>query len=400
MEMITVEEALQLLATRTGDWGVEMLNFDQAVGRVLRENIIADRSLPPYDRVTMDGIAIQYESFKNGQKTFKIEGIAPAGAPQKRLEDSAACLEVMTGAIMPQVADTVIRYEDVVIKEQTATLASERVKSRQNIHFKGEDRQEGDILIHEGQVIRPAEIGICATVGKSKLKVSKLPRALIVSTGDELVDIDQFPKPHQVRKSNVYTIKAMLEKQGLIVDIDHLPDDYPKIIQSLDSHFGKYQVILLSGGVSKGKFDYVPKAMDELGVKKLFYKVQQRPGKPFWFGKHAGDCHIFALPGNPISSFLCTLRYFDHWLGMSLRRPASTPPTARLVRDVVFKPDLTYFLEVKLHYDEKGNLGAEPAKGNGSGDLANLVNADAFIELPQGREKFNAGESFPCYPFS
>ena len=399
MEMITVEQALQLLASHAASWGIEEVSFNQATGRVLRENIIADRDLPPYDRVTMDGIAIRYDSFKNGRKTFPIEGIAAAGAPQETLGHEDACLEVMTGAIMPNVADTVIRYEDLSIQDKQATLNLDSINHRQNVHFKGEDRKKGDVLIDAGKVLHSAEIGVCATVGKSKLKVSRLPRVLVISTGDELVEIDQSPLPHQVRKSNVYTLQALLSKKGLKAEIDHLPDHYTKITQALESHFGNYDVILLSGGVSKGKFDFVPKAMDELGAKKLFYKVKQRPGKPFWFGKHPGGCRVFALPGNPLSSFLCTIRYLNHWLDLSLQKEVTQPLAATLTQDVVFKPDLTYYLEVKLHYNEKGGISAEPMKGNGSGDLANLVHADAFLELPRGRERFEKGELFPYYSY-
>lgn len=397
--MITVEEALDILSAHAQDFGTEEIDLDHAVGRVLREEIRADRDFPPYNRVTMDGIAIHYESFKNGRRSFAIEGMAAAGDPQQTLREGSACLEVMTGAIMPTVADTVVRYEDVSIENGHATITTDTINMQQNIHFKGEDRKEGAVVIGEGKTLYAPEIGVCATVGKKKVQVSRLPRTLIISTGDELVEIDKHPLPHQIRRSNVYQLKTLLQDQNIPVEADHLNDDYEQIVKTLDSHIGKYDVILLSGGISKGKFDFIPKALEELGVEKLFYRIKQRPGKPFWFGKHAGGCHIFALPGNPVSSFLCTQRYFNHWLDLSLQKKNTSTPLARLTQDVTFQPDLTYFLQVRLYHDTDGHINAEPVKGHGSGDLANLVDADAFIELPGGRNVFTRGEVFPFYAF-
>jgi len=395
--MITVEEALQLIKNQTTSYGTEEIELKHSIGRVLKETIVADRDFPPYDRVTMDGIAFQYETFQNGRMTFEIEGVAAAGAAQFTLSNPDNCLEVMTGSIMPLQADVVVRYEDVEIEGSLATLLVDSVKLNQNIHGRGTDRKANSEIISKGVMISPAEIGVAATVGKSTVKVAKLPRVLIISTGDELVDVHETPKAHQIRRSNVFLLQTTLQHYKIDADTAHLDDDLEKIKIALALHLENYDVIVMSGGVSKGKFDFLPEALNDLGVVKYFHKIKQRPGKPFWFGKHPKGTLVFALPGNPVSSFLCTHRYLMPWLKDSLGLEKQTPTTAVLAAPIHFKPDLTYFAQVKLTSDVDGKLLAHPIEGNGSGDFANLVDADAFIEIPRGKDVFEVGEVCPVY---
>lgn len=394
-KMITVKEALTIINTHQKDFGTEQISLANTIGRVLKEDLYTDRELPPYDRVTMDGIAIQYAHFAKGQRVFPIAGIAPAGAAQLTLAKDGSCLEVMTGSIMPNGVDTVIRYEDVAIEDGVATIQVNSLKEGQNIHWKGSDRKKGDLIVPFGSVISPAEVGVAATVGKTHLKVARLPKVIIISTGDELVEIEEQPLPHQIRKSNVHRLRATLAKYNIIADRHHLDDDMPTIKKDLAQIIQDYEVVILSGGVSKGKFDFLPTALADLGVEKLFHKIKQRPGKPFWFGKAPNGTLVFALPGNPVSSFLCTQRYFVTWLAASLGLAKATIPYGILTRDTIFKPDLTYFLQVKVDYNEKGEILATPVDGNGSGDLANLVDADAFLQLPRGKDLFEKGAIYP-----
>ena len=159
------------------------------------------------------------------------------------------------------------------------------------------------------------------------------------------------------------------------------------------------QTLVLSGGVSKGKYDYLPEALQYIGVEQLFHRVKQRPGKPFWFGKAPNGTLVFALPGNPVSSFMCTRRYLIPFLEKSLIGDISKPQWAVLAEDFRFKPDLTHFLQVELSTNEKGQLMAKPVEGNGSGDLANLTDANAFMQLPRGKDFFQQGGVYPVFPF-
>ena len=390
--MISVNEAKHIILNSIQDFGIEEVPFIESVGRILKEDIVADRDFPPFNRVSMDGIAIDFEAFQKGQRTFKIEGIQPAGSKQITLQNSENCIEVMTGAVLPKNANSVIRYEDLEINNGFARIIPEGICNAQNVHPKGKDRKTGDILIHQNKIISAAEIGVLATVGKSKVKVAKQPKILIISTGDELVGVDEIPLEHQIRRSNVFTLVSLLERLNIPSETAHITDDKPVLKQKIATYLQEYDVLLFSGAVSKGKFDFLPEVFEELQVEKLFHKITQRPGKPFFYGK-TDTCNVFGFPGNPISTFVNCLAYFYPWyyksVGLKLEEE-----TAILTEDIAFKPNLTYFLQVKLS-DKFGHLLATPIRGNGSGDLASLVNADAFIQLPKGETEFKKGENFP-----
>jgi len=394
--MISVNEADAILNNCLLVFDEEFIPLSEAQGRILAEPITADRDFPPFDRVMMDGIAIVYGSWKAGQRAFRIEKLQAAGDPPSSLSDVDTCMEVMTGAILPKNCDTVIRYEDVEVENGYATLHDDlEILKGQHIHRQGTDRGVGELLLHPGGFLGAAEIGIMATVGSESVRVKGNPSIAVVATGDELVPVNEIPEAHQIRMSNLYSIRSLLEKAGYMSAIHHIKDDRNALRESLRKLLHDHQVVILSGGVSKGKFDFVPGILDELGVEKRFHFVRQRPGKPFWFGQHKHGV-VFALPGNPVSSFLGTVRYVLPFL---CRSAGLTPKvaTATLIKDTEFSPSLTYFLQVSLKYDTSGHLLATPVPGRGSGDLANLAEADAFLELPAEQTIFKEGESFPCH---
>jgi molybdopterin molybdotransferase len=390
--MIAVQDALQMILNSTQDFGVEEIPFIRSVGRVLKEDIVADRDFPPFNRVSMDGIAIDYSAFQNKQRSFNIEGIQAAGSEQISLENSVNCIEVMTGSVLPKNTNAVIRYEDVAIKNGIATLDVASIDENQNIHQQGKDGKRGDLLIKKNTKISAAEIGVLATVGKAMVKVAKQPKVMIISTGDELVGVAEIPLAHQIRRSNVFTLVSLLEQLNILSETAHITDDKPILKSKIERYLQQYDVLLFSGAVSKGKYDFLPEVFEELGVEKLFHKVAQRPGKPFWFGR-TNTCNIFAFPGNPISTFVNCLAYFYPWFYTSTAIEINEE-TAILGKNVSFKPNLVYFLQVKLE-NKFGHLVAFPITGNGSGDLASLVNADGFIQLPNDKTEFKKGEVFP-----
>ncbi len=395
--MISVEEASKMVMATAKGYGSEAIQLSDGIGRVSAEDWRCDRDLPPYNRVTMDGIAVNYAGSIDLDEVV-VAGVVAAGDPRSRLDDPSQCLEVMTGAMLPEGADTIIRYEDIVIHDGRARI-NVPYRKNQNIHWRGEDRKQGDLLVPAGTLLSASEIGVGASIGKSIIQVSRLPKTIVISTGNELVEIDQTPLPHQIRRGNVYRIQATLRHLGIECDTAHIRDDQQETIERLRSFLQSYDLLIMSGGVSKGKFDYLPGALATCGVEKLFHKVAQRPGKPLWFGVHPDGATVFALPGNPVSSFMCLMTYGINWIKKSSGLTPNVNPVAILNEDVTFKPDLTYFLEVKLEIRKDGKVYAHPARGNGSGDLANLLNGDAFIRLPQGRDDYKKGEVFSIYNY-
>lgn len=396
--MITVEAAEKIILSQKRDFGNEKIPFTQSAGRVLAEDIPADRDLPPYDRVTMDGIAIRYAALEKGIRSFNIAAIQAAGDDPSEILNDTECIEIMTGAALPSSVDTVIRYEDLDIQNGVATLLVNVVTPSQNIHFKGKDKRKDEIVCKANQLITPAVINMAASTGKMELLVKKLPRTVIISSGDELVEVHETPSPFKVRRSNNYAVQAVLQQYHLHPDMLRVPDNPDITRDEIRNCIDKYDVVIISGAISAGKFDYVPKALEELSVAKLFHKVKQRPGGPFWFGKYENGMLVFALPGNPVSTFMCLHRYFLPWLRLCWNLEEEKE-YAILDQDFTFTPPLQYFLQVKLKVNEEGKWFATPVMGNGSGDFANLVDMNAFMELPLERNNFTRGEVFRVWRF-
>ncbi|MGN6640127.1 MAG: molybdopterin molybdotransferase MoeA [Mucilaginibacter sp.] len=398
--MTKVEEAEKLILAEAKDFGTEIISFDQSIGRVLAENITADRDLPPFNRVMMDGIAINYRAIEKGISSFRIKGIQAAGEEPIETTAIEECVEIMTGAALPASTDTIIRYEDVAIKDGLATVLVNGIQRHQSVHLQGADKKQDQVIISKGQLITPSLINTIASVGKSEVQVKKLPTIVVISSGDELVDIKVMPSPIQIRKSNSYTIQAILHQHDIKADLLHIPDDATISREKIGYCLKNYDVILMTGGISMGKFDYIPCALEDIGVKTIFHKVSQRPGKPFWFGKHDNGILVFAFPGNPVATFMCMHRYFLPWLSVSQDLNLKAPMYALLSEDFYFTPELTYFLQVKLSYSPDGRIIAQPIEGNGSGDFANLADTDAFMELPSEQNEFKQGQAYRIWLFN
>ncbi len=396
--MITVQQAEKIILSQARDFGKENISYEHALGRVLAEDLIADRDLPPFDRPTVDGIAIRYEDYQNGNRSFIVKAVQSAGEQSVPVDSKDECIEIMTGAALDRSLDTVIRYEDISIHDGTATINID-IKKGQNIHLRGKDKKEGDVLVKANRVITSAIIGIASSIGKTTIAVKKLPKIMIISTGDEMVDPETMPSPFQLRRSNGITIQSVLKKYNIQADTLHLNDDYDGLKKELQRCLNEYDILLMSGGVSMGKFDYLPKVCEELGVKKLFHKIKQRPGKPFWFGNDENKKLVFAFPGNPVSVLMCLHRYFLPWLEKSLEITASSPQFAVLQNDIEFPFPLQYFAQVKLNINSSGQLTAESVNTNGSGDFSHLADTNAFIELPMEQNIFKKGEVYKIWRY-
>ncbi|MGL6127302.1 molybdopterin molybdotransferase MoeA [Chryseobacterium artocarpi] len=397
--MITVQQAEEIILSQAQDFGKEEISYNHALGRILAENLTADRDLPPFDRPTVDGIAIRYDAYEKGIRSFTVKAIQSAGESSISIDSEEECIEIMTGAALDHSVDTVIRYEDISINEGIATINID-IKKGQNIHLRGRDKKEGEVLVNANQIITPAIIGIASSIGKTSILVKKLPKTVIISTGDEMVSPESVPSPYQLRRSNGITIQSVVKKYNIEADTLHLNDDYEEIKKELSRCINEYDVLLMSGGVSMGKFDYLPKVCEELEVEKLFHKIKQRPGKPFWFGKNKDQKLVFAFPGNPVSVFMCLHRYFIPWLEKSLEISGTSPMFAVLQNDIDFPFALQYFAQVKLGVNELGQITAESVNTNGSGDFSHLADTNAFIELPLKQNSFKKGEVYKVWKYN
>ncbi len=377
--MVSVSSAESHILSQAKPFGFELCALKDAYGRVLLENIRADRDQPDFNKALMDGIAISFSAWKNGVRKFEIQSIIPAGTAPLTLKNRNHCFQIMTGAVLPKGADCVVPIESVHIDNDIAALREgSQLKQGQFIRTRGADAKKGDTILKKGIKLYPAQIGIIASVGKSKLKVCKRPRIAIISTGDELVDIHKPIKSYQTRLSNAYALENLFQQSGLAqAETFHLPDNKKILYSKIKLLLDQYDILVLSGGVSMGEFDFVPQVLSSLKVKALFHKVVQKPGKPFWFGIDKRRKPVFALPGNPVSTMICAYRYILPYLyhasGIKLKKEHIS---AKNLPD--FKSDLTHFLLVK-----DGQI----IPSGGSGDFISLGRADGFIEYDSNKQQ-------------
>jgi molybdopterin molybdotransferase len=391
--LITPRLAEEAIYSRLTCLPIESLPLTQCVGATLRENIYAERDQPPFDRVAMDGMAVDSEALRRGLKRFRVQGVQAAGAPPLKLGSGDVAIEVMTGAILPSGSDCVIPVEQLDVAEGYASLNTAAANSPyQNVDRRGSDGRQGTLLLEAGTLLRAPEIAVAASAGMARVRVSSQPAVMIVSTGDELVEPGDPIADYQVRRSNAYAVAATLRTRGFgRVGDDHVPDDEVLMRERLALHLTTHEVVVLSGGVSMGKFDLVPKVLQELGVQQVFHKIAQRPGKPMWFGIGPHGQAVFGLPGNPVSTLVCLIRYVIPAIAEAMGTKRAPPERLALSAPVTFQPALAYFLPVAIEHDDWGRPWANPRRPNGSGDFLSLTGTDGFVELPPGPNTYPKG---------
>lgn len=374
------------------------LPLNRLVGATLRERIVAAFDQPPFDRVTMDGIAFAFTAYGHGRRAFRIAGTQAAGAPPLSLQNSEHCLEVMTGAIVPAGCDCVVPVEKISIADGVAQLAPDAAPAaRSNIHARGTDSRRDDELLQPGARLGPAEVAVLAANGHTHASVTRAPRIAVISTGDELVEPGKPLAEWQIHRSNAYAVMAALQRRGFAQPtLDHLPDDPGVLRERLGAQLQAHDVMILSGGVSMGRFDYVPQVLSQLGVRVVFHKVAQRPGKPLWFGVGPAGQTVYALPGNPVSTLVCLSRYVFAGLEASLGTARRPPETIVLAEQFEAKPALALFIPVQIAF-EPGRRYAVPKPTRGSGDFTSLIGTDGFVELPPGPAALAAGTPVALY---
>jgi molybdopterin molybdotransferase len=396
--LISPAEAEERIRAHVAPLPAVSLPLTELVGATLRERIAAAFDQPPFDRVTMDGIAFAFASYERGRRAFRIAGTQAAGAAPLSLPDDQHCLEVMTGAMLPVGCDCVVPVEKISVADGIAQLAEDATpESRGNIHARGTDSRRGEELLQPGMRLGPAEVAVLAANSRTHASVSRAPRIAVISTGDELVEPGQPRAEWQIHRSNAYAVMAALQRRGFAQpSLDHLPDD-PAILRArLGEHLQTHDVLILSGGVSMGRFDYIPQVLSELGVQVVFHKVAQRPGKPLWFGVGSGGKSVYALPGNPVSTLVCLARYV--FAGLEAAAGTASRPTEviALAAGCEAKPALTQFVPVQVLFRQgQRQVVLKPTRG--SGDFTSLIGTDGFVELPPGATAVAAGTPVALY---
>lgn len=362
----------------------------ESTGRILAQDILADRDLPPFPRSTRDGYAVRPA---DGASKLKLVGEIRAGITGELPKITAGeCAAIMTGAPLPPGADAVIMIEHTSLEGTTVTL-QHTVSAGENVVPQGAEARKGDVLLKKGSRLTPAGLAVAASGGRSELKVFARPKIAILSTGDELVEVNQQPGPAQIRNSNSYSLAAQITEAGGEPVILPIAPDETHRLRALIEEGLKSDLLLLSGGVSMGKHDLVEPVLHELKAEFFFTGAKIQPGKPVVFGKARGK-YFFGLPGNPVST-LVTFQLFAKPIVEALA--GATPQAlrflqARLRSDITVKPGLTRFLPATLS-GEFDRTEVELVKWQGSGDVVSAAKADCYIVVPSTPEKYAKGSS-------
>ena len=397
--MIPVREARDIVLARIPVLGTERVELFSSLGRVLAEDVPAPYQVPPHNNSAMDGYAVRSEDVRGASKEnpvmLAVIDDLPAGyVSQHRVEQQQA-IRIMTGAPIPEGADTVVRVEDTLQGEGSNVLILQEVPKHYDMRMAGEDIQQGEIILKKGKVIRPAEVGLLASVGRSSVQVYQRAQVAILSTGDELVNIDESLQPGKIVNANSYSLAALVLEAGAIPIQLGIARDTREDLEAKFSAGVRADVILSSGGVSVGDYDLVKEILNQSGSKMQFWKVCMKPGKPLAFGSIAGK-PTFGLPGNPVSSMVS----FEIFVRPSLRKMMGhtslyrTIVTATIEEDFRKTDERKQFIRVVLRQD--GNRYVASTTGaQGSGILSSMSKANGLMVVDEERMQVHAGEKVP-----
>lgn len=376
--------------------GLEKISILDALGRVLGEDIVAERDNPPWDNSAMDGFAVRWDDIKQEhaiQKPVTLSVIedVPAGKMPSKTVGAGQAIRIMTGAPIPRGADTVLKVEDTEHRPDSVTVFKPESRGA-NIRPQGEDVKKGDCIIAKGTQIRPGEAGMLAILAKSFVFVYQRPRVAILSTGDELADLDERFSEEKIINSNSYGIAAAVQEAGGIPFLLGIARDTPAALKEKISHGLNADILVLSGGVSMGDYDFTKAVFRDLGAEMNFWKLAIRPGQPLAFGKIQGKL-AFGLPGNPVSSMVT----FEQLVRPAMLKMSGHRSYGRPVVEAVFqekfskRTDRRHFLRGILTREE-GVFKVRTTGDQGSGILTSMVKANCLIDVPVEVERLNPGD--------
>ncbi|MDJ1484252.1 molybdopterin molybdotransferase MoeA [Cytophagaceae bacterium YF14B1] len=386
--MTTVAEAQKSIISQAKSFGEETLPLEKALGRVLAQPILADRDYPPFNRSTMDGYAVQAADFldKKLSQLQLVERIH-AGSVGTQEIHSGTCSKIMTGAPVPSGADAVVRVEDTQETGGLVTFNIETVRVGQNIARQGEDAQSGQEILSNRSVITPQVSGILAVTGNAQVTVARLPKIGIISTGNEVVSLGTPVQSHQIRDSNAWVVRGFFHSYQVDEISTTLAKDDKVVLQETVAGFlADKDIIILSGGVSKGDADYVPEILQLLGVQQIFHRVRIRPGGPIWFGTTPDGKAVFGLPGNPVSVQVACKVFIEPYLRTCLGLPLLSPLWLPFSGNRTKKTPFDEFFPCEL-ITGNGQTSVQAVRYNSSGDIAATAKSDGIVLQPAETEQ-------------
>ncbi|HKY31954.1 MAG TPA: gephyrin-like molybdotransferase Glp [Candidatus Polarisedimenticolia bacterium] len=403
--MIGVDQALDQVARAArgaGTLGVETVPLSEAAGRVLRQEVAADRDMPPFTRSAMDGYAVRAADTARAPVRLEVVEAIPAGTGPSRAVGPGQASRIMTGAPLPEGADAVQMVEKTSSASPGEVTVLEPVVAGDHVRLKGEDLRQGEVLLRSGAFLGPAAIALLASAGRSTVAVSRRARVAIVPTGDELVPVEAEPGPAQIRESNGHALAALVSESGG-EPLRHaaLPDSLPELTEGLRRALAGADLLLVSGGVSMGDYDLVGEALRGAGCSSLFTRVAIQPGKPLYFGNTGAPAPrlVFGLPGNPVSTvvdFLVFVRPALRLLSGAAGWRDETFP-ARLAAPIDRRPGRRAYLPAVRRVEGEA-LQVELLASRGSADMVSLCRADCLVIIPEDASRLEAGAAVRALP--
>jgi len=395
--MISVKKAQSIIIDNIKSIGFQTVSLENAGNRIHAEDIIATFPMPLFDNSAMDGFAVRAADTKDANKslpvTLRMTGISSAGTPSDIILQSGECAQCMTGGKIPKGADSIVIVENSSgFSDSTTVEIFKEAKAGDHIRKQGEEIQKGDVVIPKGTCITPSEIGVLATFGYEKLSVMIKPKVAIFVTGNELIEPGKKIKSGQIYNSNLYMLSELVEKSGAeIVIREVIKDDRSSLRILLSDALQNCDVIISSGGVSMGRFDYVREVYKGLGVQEHFWKVAQKPGKPLFFGTLESSL-IFGLPGNPISSFICYVEYIHPVIQGFQNKKKNLKHRAILTKNFAVESKKHRYLFGKSWINSSGKLLCLPVSKHGSHMLTASLESNCILESPPGKKELRAGD--------